>query len=127
MSECVADEIVDRVVNVAVVEEDGDVEQADDRLVEPEPEEEPHEEPLWLWPPLACTVVKLPLKASVDPPEEDAELLLLAMHTGTAAGGVAAAGRMLNRSLLFSGSSADCELRLSTELQLIERVESSSA
>lgn len=113
-------------MNVAVVEEDGDVEQADDRLVEPALEEEPHEEPLWLWLPLACTVVKLPLKASVDP-LEDAELLLLAMHTGTAAGGVAAAGSMLNRSLLFSGSSADWELRLSTELQLIERVESSSA
>lgn len=127
MSECVADEIVDSVVNVAVVEEEGDVEQMEDEPVELlAPEELPQEEPLWLWLPLACTVVKLPLNASVEPLEFE-EDELLAMHTGTAAGGVAAAGRMLNRSLLFSGSSADCELRLSTELQLIERVESSSA
>jgi len=70
-------------------------------------------------------VVKLPLKANVEP-EDELELLAAGTETGTAVG-VAAAGSMLNRSLLFSGSSADCELRLSTELQLIERVESSSA
>lgn len=49
--------------------------------------------------------------------------------TGTAAGGLVddvAGGRIVNKSLLFSGSRADCEDKLSTELQLIERFESSS-
>lgn len=41
----------------------------------------------------------------------------------TAAGGVCKIG---NKSLLFKGSRADCEDRLSTELQLIERLLSSS-
>lgn len=103
VSEWVAEEMVDRVVNVAVVE-----------LL---PQE-------LLLPPLACTVVKLPLNASVDP-EEELELLA-GTETGTAVG-VAADGSMLNKSLLLSGSNADCELRLSTELQLMDRVESSSA
>ncbi|KAH8264308.1 hypothetical protein KR038_006355 [Drosophila bunnanda] len=110
VSECVAEEMVDRVVKVAVVE----LELPLLLLLLP----------LLLFPLFACTVVKLPLNASVEDEEELA--LLAGTETGTAVG-VAAAGSMLNRSLLFSGSSADCELRLSTELQLMERVESSSA
>lgn len=48
------------------------------------------------------------------------------IDTGTAVAGFAG-GSIENRSLLFNGSNADCEDKLSTELQLIERVESSSA
>lgn len=57
---------------------------------------------------------------------EDDEDVEEGIETGTAVAGLTG-GSMENKSLLFNGSKADCDDKLSTELQLIERVESSSA
>lgn len=88
---------------------------------------------------LACGLVK------EDDDDVDTELLLLCTEdavnvplietddalsgTGVADGGLVddvAGGRIVNRSLLFRGSNADWEDKLRTELQLMERFESSS-
>lgn len=101
--EYVDDDIVDKVVNVVGVLLDGLVADEDTELL------------------LLCTedAVNVPL---IETDEEFSE-------TGVATGGLVddvAGGRIVNRSLLFRGSSADCEERLRTELQLMERLESSS-
>lgn len=75
-----------------------------------------------------CTVANVPLMAT----EDDDEVLVSPVttvdvtDTGTAVAGLAG-GKMENMSLLFRGSKADCEDRLSTELQLMDLVDSSSA
>lgn len=66
-------------------------------------------------------VVSLPFVKDDEGDDDDEGI-----DTGTAVAGFAG-GSMENRSLLFNGSKADCEDKLSTELQLMERVESSSA
>lgn len=115
MSECVADEIVDSVVKVAVVVAEGGV--VDVLHVLPED----------IAPPAVCTVVNVPLMDTGD--DEDVaspDPVVEVTETGTAVAGLAG-GSIEKISLLFSGSKADCDERLSTELQLMERVESSSA
>lgn len=111
VSEYVDDDIVDRVVKVvgvlllftALLNDDGEDVDTEPPLV------------------LLCTedAVNVPLIETVVDVSE----------TGTAAGGLVddvAGGRIVNRSLLLSGSNADCEDRLRTELQLMDRFESSS-
>lgn len=113
VSECVADEMVDRVVNVAVVVAEGGVVEV--LLQEFEDDAVPCD----------CTVVKVPLMAT-DADVDEAASTADVTDTGTAVAGLAG-GSMEKMSLLFNGSKADCEDRLNTELQLIDLVDSSSA
>lgn len=131
MSECVAEEIVESVVNVAVDEE---------VLV--------LYAVLLLLLLLVIELLALVLEAGVDCTVVNVPLMATAVvcvalsvglmfvdiaavtGTGVAVAGLVidnAGGSMAKRSLLFSGSSADCDDKLSTELQLMDRVESSSA
>lgn len=129
VSECVADEIVESVVKVAVEEEVHVLNAVLLLLLEA------NALVLVLEADVDCTVVKVPLMATAGVCivlSVALTLVVVAAVTGT---GVAVAGfvidnaggNMAKRSLLLSGSSADWDDKLSTELQLIERVESSSA
>lgn len=130
VSECVAEEMVESVVNVAVDEEVHVLYAAllllllavDVPALVPVAD-------------VDCTVVKVPLMATPDLCVELSDALACVVKaavtdTGVAVAGLVidnAGGNMAKRSLLLSGSSADCDDKLSTELQLMERVESSSA
>lgn len=130
VSECVAEEMVESVVNVAVDEEVHVLYAAllllllvVDALA------------LVLEADVDCTVVKVPLMATADAGVVLSDALVFVVKAAVTGTGVAVAGlvidnaggNMAKRSLLLSGSNADCDDKLSTELQLMERVESSSA
>lgn len=147
MSECVADEMVESVVNVAVVEKVGEVNGAEiveaaavavaDDVADVAAVDNVVNVPLMATVFAACVEeISVSVVVEEDDANDDAELeeAVVAVADAGSDTGIAVAGfvndetggKMANRSLLFNGSKADCEDRLSTELQLIERVESSS-